>query len=125
MIMIKKYISVTVLDGKYTVVVERDPKSGWFIGQCKELPAALSQGKSLEEFIFNIKEAIELAIVASDIRKVWIINERLEKRKKRPSYKRSLILTMQRHSITMADIVAEVRKVRQKLYDANKSDQKE
>lgn len=113
MIMIKKYLSIKVLDEKYTVLVERDPKSGWYIGQCKQLPAALSQGKTLEEFIFNIKDAIELAIVASDIRKVRIVNERLEKRKKRPSYKRSLILMMQRHSITMADIVAEVRKVRQ------------
>lgn len=51
---------------------------------------------------------------------------KMGKTQKRPSYKRSLILSMQRHSITMADIVAEVKQVRQiqqKREDANKSDQ--
>jgi predicted RNase H-like HicB family nuclease len=69
MIIIKKYISVKVLDEKYTVLVERDTKTGWYVGHCKELPDALRRGKTLEALIFNIKEAIELEIVASDRKK--------------------------------------------------------
>lgn len=84
MIIIKKYISVKVLDEKYTVLVERDTKTGWYVGHCKELSDALRRGKTLEELIFNIKEAIELEIVASDRKKVWVLKERWEKRKNAP-----------------------------------------
>jgi len=39
---------------------------GYYITQCLELPAAISQGKTREEALKNIKEAIEL--VLEDIR---------------------------------------------------------
>ncbi|RPI80750.1 MAG: type II toxin-antitoxin system HicB family antitoxin [Nitrosopumilales archaeon] len=33
-----------------------------FSGQCKELPSAISQGKTLEELEVNIKDAIQLVL---------------------------------------------------------------
>lgn len=47
---------------EYTVIIEKNPETGMYIGQCKQLPEALSQGNTLEELMGNIKEAIELAI---------------------------------------------------------------
>jgi predicted RNase H-like HicB family nuclease len=32
---------------------------GWYTVQCKELPGAISQGKSIDEAMRNIREAIE------------------------------------------------------------------
>lgn len=50
---------------KYTVKIKKG-MDGYYITQCLELPAAISQGKTREEALKNIKEAIEL--VLEDIR---------------------------------------------------------
>ena len=47
---------------EYTVIIEKNPETGMYIDQCKQLPEALSQGNTLEKLMGNIKEAIELAI---------------------------------------------------------------
>lgn len=47
---------------RYTIEIERDTKSGWYCGQCKDLPEAISQGKSLEELITNMQDAISLVL---------------------------------------------------------------
>lgn len=47
---------------EYSIIIEKDPESGWYIGQCAQLPEALSQGKTLDELMKNMKEAIELAV---------------------------------------------------------------
>ena len=47
---------------EYTVIVTKDPESGWYCGQCKQLPEAISQGATLPELMENMKEAISLAI---------------------------------------------------------------
>lgn len=47
---------------KYSVVIEKDD-NGWYVGQCCEVPSAMSQGKTLKELMANMKEAIELAIL--------------------------------------------------------------
>ena len=47
---------------EYTVIIEKNPETGVYVGQCKQLPEALSQGNTLDELMSNIKEAIELAI---------------------------------------------------------------
>ena len=39
-----------------------EPEGRGFSGQCKELPTAISQGKTLEELEENIKDAIELVL---------------------------------------------------------------
>lgn len=47
---------------EYTIIIERNPKTGVYVGQCSQLPEALSQGDTLDELKENMKEAIELAV---------------------------------------------------------------
>ncbi len=47
---------------KFSISIEEDEETGWYVGQCIEIPSAMSQGKTIEELKGNIKEAIELAI---------------------------------------------------------------
>ena len=46
----------------FTVSLKRDPESGWYAVRCVELPEAISQGKTEDEALENIKEAIELIL---------------------------------------------------------------
>lgn len=46
----------------FTIRLRKDPDSGWFAVQCVELPEAISQGKTEQEALGNIKEAIELVL---------------------------------------------------------------
>lgn len=43
----------------FTVVVERDPESGWLVGEVVELPGCYSQAPDLPSLEANIQEAIE------------------------------------------------------------------
>jgi predicted RNase H-like HicB family nuclease len=52
------------LSKSYTVVLERDPESGWFVGEVVELPGCYTQAPDLPSLEANIKEAIA-AYVAS------------------------------------------------------------
>ncbi len=45
----------------YTILVEEEDEGG-FSGSCLELPAAISQGETLEELQKNMKEAIDLVL---------------------------------------------------------------
>jgi len=45
----------------YHVVLKED-EDGWYAVQCVELPSAISQGRTREEALANIKEAIELLL---------------------------------------------------------------
>ncbi len=47
---------------EYTVIIERDPATGLYCGQCQQLPEAISQGSTEEELLSNIREAIELVL---------------------------------------------------------------
>ena len=47
---------------EYTIIIEKDPESGWYVGQCSQLPEAISQGKTLDDLMKNMKEAIELVV---------------------------------------------------------------
>ena len=47
---------------EYTVIIEKDPKSGWYTGNCKEVPGAISQGETLDELLENMKDAIALVV---------------------------------------------------------------
>lgn len=47
---------------EYTVIIEKNPETGMYVGQCKQIPEAISQGHSLDDLLENMKEAIELAI---------------------------------------------------------------
>ena len=37
-------------------------QDGYYVAQCKELPAAITQGKTKKEAMENIREAIELVL---------------------------------------------------------------
>jgi predicted RNase H-like HicB family nuclease len=42
----------------FTVIVERDPESGWLVGEVAELPGCYTQSPDLPELEKNIQEAI-------------------------------------------------------------------
>lgn len=43
----------------FTVIVERDPESGWLMGEVAELPGCYTQAQDLPELEKNIQEAIK------------------------------------------------------------------
>lgn len=45
----------------FTVLVHEDETGGYW-GECLELPGCVSQGETLDEMDFNIREAIELVL---------------------------------------------------------------
>ena len=47
---------------EYTIQIEKDAKSGWLVGQCEQLPQAISQGKDLDDLMENMKDAIETVL---------------------------------------------------------------
>ncbi|MBQ7489763.1 MAG: type II toxin-antitoxin system HicB family antitoxin [Bacteroidales bacterium] len=47
---------------EYTIIIEKNPESGWYVGQCMQLPEAISQGETLAELMDNMKDAIELVV---------------------------------------------------------------
>jgi predicted RNase H-like HicB family nuclease len=55
-------MKVSVENREFTIIVEEEPEGGGFTGQCKELPVAISQGKTLKELEENIKDAIQLVL---------------------------------------------------------------
>ena len=48
----------------YTVKIRRD-EAGYYVARCMELPSAMTQGKTEEEVIRNIKKAIHLVLRAT------------------------------------------------------------
>jgi predicted RNase H-like HicB family nuclease len=42
----------------YTVIVERDPESGWLVGEVAELPGCYTQASDFPSLEKNIQEAI-------------------------------------------------------------------
>ena len=60
-IVTKQHIKVIVENNSYIVNVTESSESG-FVGNCIELPAAISQGESISEQEKNIKEAIMLVL---------------------------------------------------------------
>jgi len=44
---------------KFTVVVERDPESGWLVGEVAELPGCYTQAPDMPTLEKNMKEAIQ------------------------------------------------------------------
>jgi predicted RNase H-like HicB family nuclease len=42
----------------YTVVVERDPDSGWLVGEVVKLPGCYTQAPGMQSLEANIQEAI-------------------------------------------------------------------
>lgn len=53
-----------------TMIIE-EGENGWYVGQIQEYPAAMSQGKSIEELKENLTDALKLLLEVE--------RERLEK----------------------------------------------
>jgi predicted RNase H-like HicB family nuclease len=49
------------LKQEFYVVIERD-EDGYYVGEVPQLRACYSQGRTLDELMTNIKEAIELCL---------------------------------------------------------------
>ena len=52
----------THIMAEYTIIIEHDPVTGLYCGQCQQLPEAISQGRTEDELMANIQEAIELVL---------------------------------------------------------------
>lgn len=50
-----------VEERKFTIRTTKDPTGG-YSGRCLELPAAISEGETLEELMANMKEVIQLVL---------------------------------------------------------------
>lgn len=46
----------------FTAVIERDAESGLYIGFVPGMPGAHSQGETLDELNFNLKEVVEMLL---------------------------------------------------------------
>jgi predicted RNase H-like HicB family nuclease len=47
---------------QYTAIIEK-ADNGYYVAQCAELPAAITQGTSIEDVKENLKDAIELLLI--------------------------------------------------------------
>ena len=47
---------------EFTVIVERDPESGWLVGEVAELPGCYTQAQDMVELEVNIREAIQVCL---------------------------------------------------------------
>ena len=46
---------------KFTAIIEKG-ENGWFVGQIEEIPAAISQGETIEELKDNLLDALKLVL---------------------------------------------------------------
>jgi predicted RNase H-like HicB family nuclease len=54
----------------FTIRVTKDDDGGSFSGQCLELPAAISQGETLEELRENMRDSISSVLESSSKNKL-------------------------------------------------------
>ncbi len=47
---------------EYTILIHKDENDGWYTGKCIQVPAAMSQGRTLDELMDNMKDAIALVL---------------------------------------------------------------
>ena len=50
---------------QFTVVIERDPESGWLVGSVAELPGCYTQAATVGELESNIKAAVEVYLATA------------------------------------------------------------
>jgi predicted RNase H-like HicB family nuclease len=51
---------VNPIHNEFTAIIERD--GGWFIAYCPEIPGANGQGKTKDECLYNLSQAIDLIL---------------------------------------------------------------
>ena len=45
-----------------TILIQEDIESGMYVGQIEEFPAAISQGKTIDELKINLTDALKLLL---------------------------------------------------------------
>ena len=50
-------------DMKYSAII-KEMSNGWYFAQCEQVQGAMTQGKTIEEALENLKEAIQLVLEA-------------------------------------------------------------
>lgn len=58
--MLEKGEGVNVMHNEFTAVVERD--GDWFIAYCLEIPGANGQGRTKDESLKNLSQAVDLIL---------------------------------------------------------------
>jgi len=63
------FISISIknsifTDMKLTAIIEKS-KDGWYVGQIEEIPAALAQGKTIEELKVNLLDAVQMILASN------------------------------------------------------------
>ena len=56
----KVYRDANIME--YTIIIEQNSETGMYVGQCLQVPAAISQGNTYEELMDNMKDAIDLVL---------------------------------------------------------------
>ncbi|HEY8782856.1 MAG TPA: type II toxin-antitoxin system HicB family antitoxin [Mucilaginibacter sp.] len=51
---------------KFTAIIEQG-ENGWYVGQIEEVPAAISQGKTIEELQENLLDALRLILDTNEV----------------------------------------------------------
>ena len=51
---------------EFTVIIERDPESGWLVGSVAELPSCYSQAATLAELEPAMREAIQVYLETTE-----------------------------------------------------------
>jgi predicted RNase H-like HicB family nuclease len=51
---------------EFTIIIERDPESGWLVGSVAELPGCYSQAATLAALELNMREAIQVYLETMD-----------------------------------------------------------
>ena len=46
---------------EYTAII-KEVENGWYMGQCEQIPGAITQGRTIEETKENLKDAIKLLL---------------------------------------------------------------
>ena len=47
---------------KYTLKIHKDEATGWYTGQCIQVPGAISQGETFQELMENMEDAIRMIL---------------------------------------------------------------
>lgn len=55
-----------------TILIQKDAESGLYVGQIEEFPAAISQGKTIDELKSNLIDALKLLL---DVQKAQLQKE--------------------------------------------------
>jgi len=49
-------------NAELNILIQHDVKGGWYVGQIEEFPAAISQGKTIDELKENLIDALKLLL---------------------------------------------------------------